>query len=103
MFTNTITSRMSNESVSIAKALNWKPLNEYSYCLTKESKYPMSYEAKAMSSKTDGSVYLTVFADKDTYTEEYLNGREIGGIFDGIEYQIEYHDEKGKKELNNAV
>ena len=103
MFTNTITSRMSDESVFIAKSLNWKPLNEYSYCLTKESKYPMSYEAKAMSSKTDGSVYLTVFADKDTYTEEYLNGREIGGVFDGIEYQIEYHDEKGKKELNNAV
>ena len=93
MFTNTITSRMSDESVFIAKSLNWKPLNEYSYCLTKESKYPMSYEAKAMSSKTDGSVYLTVFADKDTYTEEYLNGREIGGVFDGIEYQIEYHDE----------
>ena len=103
MFTNTITSRMSDESVFIAKSLNWKPLNEYSYCLTKESKYPMSYEAKAMSSKTDGSVYLTVFADKDTYTEEYLNGREIGGVFDGIEYQIEYHDEKGKKELDNAV
>ena len=103
MFTNTITSRMSDESMFIAKSLNWKPLNEYSYCLTKESKYPMSYEAKAMSSKTDGSVYLTVFADKDTYTEEYLNGREIGGVFDGIEYQIEYHDEKGKKELNNAV
>ena len=92
MFTNTITSRMSDESVFIAKSLNWKPLNEYSYCLTKKSKYPMSYEVKAMSSKTDGSVYLTVFTDKDTYTE-YLDGREIGGIFDGIEYQIEYHDE----------
>ena len=102
MFTNTITSRMSDESMFIAKSLNWKPLNEYSYCLTKESKYPMSYEAKAMSSKTDGSVYLTVFADKDTYTEEYLNGREIGGVFDGIEYEIQY-DEKNTEALKSAV
>ena len=102
MFTNTITSRMSDESAFIAKSLNWKPLNEYSYCLTKESKYPMSYEAKAMSSKTDGSVYLTVFADKDTYTEEYLNGREIGGVFDGIEYEIQY-EEKNAEALKDAV
>lgn len=102
MFTNTITSRMSDESVSIAKALNWRPLNKYSYCLTKESKYPMSYEAKAMSSKTDDSVYLTVFTGKDTYTEEYLNGREIGGVFDGIEYEIQYHEENTEA-LKNVV
>ena len=102
MFTNTITSRMSNESVSIAKALNWKPLNDYSYCLTKESKYPLSDEAKTMSNETDDSVYLTVFADKDTYTEEYLNGREIGGVFDGIEYEIQY-DEENTEALKDAV
>ena len=102
MFTNTITSRMSNESVSIAKALNWQPLNNHSYCLTKKSKYPMSYEVKAMSSKTDGSVYLTVFAGKDTYTEEYLNGREIGGVFDGIEYEIQY-EEDNVEVLEGAV
>lgn len=102
MFTNTITSRMSDESVSIAKTLNWRPLNNHSYCLTKESKYPMSYEVKAMSNETDGSVYLTVFTGKDTYTEEYLNGREIGGVFDGIEYEIQY-DEKNTEALENAV
>ena len=102
MFTNTITSRMSDESVSIAKALNWRPLNNHPYCLTKESKYPMSYEVKAMSNETDGSVYLTVFTGKDTYTEEYLNGREIGGVFDGIEYEIQYH-EKNTEALENAV
>lgn len=101
MFTNTITSRMSNESVSIAKALNWRPLNNHSYCLTKESKYPMSYEVKAMSNETKGSVYLTVFTDKDTYTEEYLNGREIGGVFDGIEYEIQY--EEDTEALEGAV
>lgn len=101
MFTNTITSRMSNESVSIAKALNWRPLNNHSYCLTKESKYPMSYEVKAMSNETEGSVYLTVFTDKDTYTEEYLNGREIGGVFDGIEYEIQY--EEDTEALEGAV
>ena len=102
MFTNTITSRMSDESAFIAKSLNWKPLNEYSYCLTKESKYPMSYEVKAMSNKTEGSVYLTVFTGKDTYTEEYLNGREIGGVFDGIEYEIQY-EEENTEALENAV
>ena len=102
MFTNTITSRMSDESAFIAKSLNWKPLNEYSYCLTKESKYPMSYEVKAMSNKTEGSVYLTVFTGKDTYTEEYLNGREIGGVFDGIEYEIQYEG-KNAEALKDAV
>lgn len=102
MFTNTITSRMSNESVLIAKALNWQPLNNHSYCLTKESKYPMSYEVKAMSNETEGSVYLTVFTGKDTYTEEYLNGREIGGVFDGIEYEIQYEG-KNTEALENAV
>ena len=102
MFTNTITSRMSDESAFIAKSLNWKPLNEYSYCLTKESKYPLSDEAKAMSNETDDSVYLTVFTGKDTYTEEYLNGREIGGVFDGIEYEIQY-EEENTEALENAV
>ena len=102
MFTNTITSRMSDESVFIAKTLNWKPLNEYSYCLTKESKYPLSDEAKTMSNETDDSVYLTVFTDKDTYTEEYLNGREIGGVFDGIEYEIQYREENTEA-LKDAV
>ena len=102
MLTNTITSRMSDESVFIAKSLNWKPLNDYSYCLTKESKYPLSDEAKTMSNETDDSVYLTVFTGKDTYTEEYLNGREIGGVFDGIEYEIQYH-EKNTEALKDAV
>ena len=102
MFTNTITSRMSNESVFIAKSLNWRPLNEYSYCLTKESKYPLSDEVKTMSNETDDSVYLTVFTGKDTYTEEYLNGREIGGVFDGIEYEIQY-EEKNAEALKDAV
>ena len=102
MLTNTITSRMSDESVFIAKSLNWKPLNEYSYCLTKESKYPLSDEAKTMSNETDDSVYLTVFAGKDTYTEEYLNGREIGGVFDGIECEIQY-EEKNAEALKDAV
>ena len=102
MFTNTITSRMSDESVFIAKSLNWQPLNDYSYCLTKESKYPLSDEVKKMSNETDDSVYLTVFTGKDTYTEEYLNGREIGGVFDGIEYEIQYH-EKNAEALKNAV
>lgn len=102
MFTNTITSRMSDESVSIAKALNWRPLNNHSYCLTKESKYPLSDEVKTMSNETDGSVYLTVFAGKDTYSEEYLNGREVGGVFDGIEYEIQYH-EKNTEALKDAV
>ena len=93
---------MSDESVFIAKSLNWRPLNEYSYCLTKESKYPLSDEAKTMSNETDDSVYLTVFAGKDTYTEEYLNGREIGGVFDGIEYEIQY-EEKNAEALKDAV
>ena len=93
MFMNTITSRMSDESISVAKDLNWHPLNDYSYCLTKESKYPLSDEVKTMSNETEGSVYLTVFAGKDIYTEEYLNGREIGGVFDGIEYEIQYEED----------
>ena len=102
MFTNTITSRMSDESAFIAKSLNWKPLNEYSYCLTKESKYPLSDEVKTISNETDDSVYLTVFTGKDIYTEEYLNGREIGGVFDGIEYEIQYEEENAEA-LKDAV
>ena len=102
MFTNTITSRMSDESVFIAKTLNWRPLNNHSYCLTKESKYPLSDEVRTMSNETDDSVYLTVFTGKDTYTEEYLNGREIGGVFDGIEYEIQY-EEENTEALENAV